>query len=143
MKIKQKLKPFIYTAAVLCMSISCKKDEPPPTMAARCGLPNEKFTYKMTFENARADFGLAGEFIIEGLRSEVRDKAQAAAFLCLLEDELSTSIDKLEITYDFRVMKLQPYKYKVWGDIYNCDSCPTLVQGNVYYIVLKKIEYSN
>ena len=123
------------------MSISCKKDEPPPTIAARCGLPNEKFTYKMTFENARADIDVSGVFVIEGLRSEVRDKAQDVAFLCLLED--GPPFDQLKVTHDFRKNTPQPYKCRVWGDIYNCDSCPTFLQGNVYYIVLKKIEYSN
>jgi hypothetical protein len=138
---KIKLKKWLYMAGLLCMSVSCKKDPPPPTLAALCGLPNEKFTYKMTFENARADIDLvSGTFVIEGLRNQYRD-VQEPAELC--PEQVNDFIGKLMATHDFRTNKPQPYKCRVWGEIYNCDTCETVVIGNVYYIKLTKIEYQN
>ena len=139
MKIKQKLKPFIYTAAVLCMSISCKKEDPCGP-ASCCGAPSQKMSFIKNVENARTDIGLADEFIIEGLTGRY---GQSAASLCYLQAQAGTFAGQLRTTYDFRTNTPQTYKYRVWGTIYNCDDCPTITISNVYYIKLTKIEYQN
>ena len=141
MKIKQKLKPFIYTAAVLCMSISCKKEDPCGP-ASCCGAPVQKMRLVKNLENIRADIGLAGDFLIEGLKDEYTE-GETAAGLCYLQAQERAFAGQLKTTHDFRTNLPQPYKYRVWGTIYNCDDCPTSVIGNVYYIKLIKIEYQN
>ncbi len=128
MKIKQKLKPFIYTAAVLCMSISCKKDECP---CGECGAPKQKMSYVTTLENARADVDWNGDFGIENIGSGIS--------VCF--QQLEQYEGKFQQTL-FRNKPI-PYKYRVWGKIYNCDNCPTLIPGPSHELFIHKIEYQN
>ena len=105
MKLKQKLKPFIYTAAVLCMSISCKKEDPCGSTFC-CGASVQKLSFVKNIENARADIGLADEFIIEGLTDR---HGQSAAGLCYLQEQAGTFAGQLRTTYDFRTNTPQTY----------------------------------
>ena len=141
MKIKQKLKPFIYAAAVLCMSLSCKKEDPCGP-ASCCGAPDQKMRFIKNLENARADIGIAGDFIVEGLKDEYT-KQPSSAGLCYLQEQSGTFAGQLKPTHDSKPNTPQTYKYRVWGTIYNCDSCPTFSISNVYYFKLTKIEYQN
>jgi len=131
----------LYAAAVLLMSVSCKKEEPCDDGSC-CGVAPQKLSFVKTVENARADIGLAEEFLIEGLY-DTYTKGESGATLCIQQARLGTYNDQLKTSYDFRTGQPQPYKYRVWGDIYNCDNCPTTFPSNVYYLKLTRIEYQN
>ena len=123
------------------MSVSCKKEEPEPTIADFCGFPDKQFIYIKTFENARADIDLgSGTFVIEGLRNQYQDVQEIARFCPELGKPF---VDKLIPTHDFSKNTPQPYKCRIWGDIYDCNLFPTIVARNIYFIRLKKIEYIN
>ncbi len=126
---KKQWKPWLYVAAVLCMSVSCKKEE---CICANCGAPDQKMTYRTTIQNARADVGFAG-LIVESIKDH-------ELIVCYQQPPLNV---KLQQTYDFNTGKPQPFKYRVWGKIYNCDSCPTAVIGDVLHIRIDKIETVN
>ena len=49
----------------------------------------------------------------------------------------------LRQTYDITTGQPQPFKYRIWGKIYICKSCPTNVIADVLYIKLDKVEMVN
>ncbi|TAG24273.1 MAG: hypothetical protein EAZ32_18775 [Cytophagia bacterium] len=124
---KKQWKPWLYIAAVLCMSVSCKKEE---CICADCGAPDQKMTYRKTIQNARADVWGSGLLI---------ENVAGAPFFCYQQQLLYEG--KLQNTYVDG--QPQPFKYRVWGDIYNCDSCPTAVIGDVLHIRIDRIEMAN
>lgn len=126
---KQVLKPLLYAAAVLLMSVSCKKKDPCDDGSC-CGAPGQKLSYIQTVENARADVWGAG-LVIENV--------EGSPSFCHLQESLYDS--KLETTYIDR--QPQPFKYRVWGRLYSCDSCPTAVVGTLKYFYIDKIEKVN
>ncbi len=126
---KQKLKKWLYMAGLLCMSVSCKKEV--EFTSSDCGAPEQKMTYRTTIKNARADLGQDGYLVIEGV--------EGAPLICYQQD--MQLLSNLKVTY--RLGQPQPYKYRVWGRIYNCDNCPTLIKGDALEIKVTKIEYQN
>ena len=64
---KKQLKQYLYIAAVLCVSASCKSGD--LCQCLDCGVPDQKMTCKKTVKNARADIGFGG-FIIENVDGE-------------------------------------------------------------------------
>ena len=127
---KQVLKPLLYVAVVLCMSVSCKTQYPCPDGSC-CGASTQKLSYFTTVENARADTW-GGGLVVENIKD--------APSFCLKQRDLYES--ELETTYIDG--KPQPFKYRVWGKIYNCDNCPVLtVNGVLQYIYVEKIEKIN
>ena len=145
MKLKQKIPLWavrcVGWGAVFALTIGCKKEDP-CGLALCCGAPVQKMSFIKNLENVGADIGLASEFIIEGLNDEYT-KGQSTARLCYLQEQAGTFAGQLRTTYDFRTNTPQPYKYRVWGAIYNCDDCPTTFPSNVHYLKLTKIEYQN
>ncbi len=133
---KQKLKKYLYVfslwgikgALLLCMS--CKKEE--PCQCLDCGAPEQKMTFHKNIENADADSWGNGMVI-------VYQNVRYATSFCY--QQLDTYQDKLKVTYIEG--KPQPFKYRVWGTVYNCDSCPTYIKGSVLYFKITKIEYQN
>ena len=129
MKQKRLLKPLLYAATVLLMSESCKKKDPCDAGSC-CGASDQKLSYIQTVENARADVGFGG-LIIENITDE--------ALFCHQQQGLYDG--KLEITYIDR--QPQPFKYRVWGKLYSCDSCPTASIGTIKVFYIDKIEKVN
>jgi hypothetical protein len=123
---KRQWKPWLYVAAVLCMSVSCKKDELDD--GSSCGPPSQELTFLKTLQNARADVADAG-LVLEN---------DGFVNYCI-KQERTYEPSQLETTYlDF---KPQPFKYRVWGKLYNCDNCPVYGVGmRVWYIRIDKIE---
>jgi hypothetical protein len=145
MKTKNKapiLKALAYTTLLLCIGSSCQKELCDNYC---CGAGTQELSYVKTVENARADIGLAGDFIIEGLINPSRPfDGEWSASLCYQQERQGIFANQLKTSYNFRKDTVRPYKYRVWGTIYNCDNCPTNAIGiAVYYIKLDKIEYQN
>ena len=128
---KRLLKPLLYAAAVLLMSVSCNKKDPCEDGSC-CGAPDQKLSYLTTVENARADVWGGMGLVIENLKNE-------APLFC--PQQASLYEGKLETTYIDR--QPQPFKYRVWGKVYSCDSCPTANIGTIKVVYIDKIEKVN
>jgi hypothetical protein len=128
---KRLLKPLLYAAALLLMSVGCNKKDPCDDGSC-CGAYDQKLSYVTTLENARADVWGAGG---TGL---VIENAIVTSF-CHQQQGLYEG--KLETTYIDR--QPQPFKYRVWGKVYSCDSCPSAVIGTLKYVYIDKIEKVN
>jgi hypothetical protein len=129
----KKIKKWLYMAGLLCMSVSCKKDDPCGGQNACCGAPDQKMTYRTTVENAKADsWG-------RGLVIEYKNVRYPTIF-CYQQDEIYDG--KLKITYIEG--EPQPFKYRVWGTVYGCGNCPVYIKGGeLLYFQIDKIEYQN
>ena len=147
MKIKQKLKPFIYTAAVLCMSLSCKKDPPLPvdpllgfscSDGTCCGRDNTTYEYVQKLENMPADYmngALGGSFFYNQPIAN-----QSMPIITLICDLRIEKIRGLKNTYNPNTW---PLKYRVWGTVYADVSNPRLTAKPILYILIDKIETIN
>jgi hypothetical protein len=114
-------KPLIYITTLLIMSVSCGKKDP-----TSCGPESDRYKYMKTVKNARADLYQSAGFVIEG---------GDAPLLCPFQ------IEKF-VTYENTYVrgKPQPFKYRIWGRIFNCDACTTYGVGSSPHIVIDKIE---
>ena len=110
-----------YAAAVLLMSVSCGKKDP-----TSCGPENGHYKYIKTLKNARADLYQNAGFVIEG---------GDAPLLCPFQEEKFATYENTYVRG-----KPQPFKYRIWGRIFNCDACTTFGVGSSPYIVIDKIE---
>ena len=124
------MKPLLYVAVVLGMSVSCKKEDPCGNTFC-CGSPDEKLRFLRTVENARADTWSGGLVIVDSVRT--------VASYCFSQKDLYPG--NLRVTYV--EPQPQPYKYRVWGTVYRCLNCPTFIRGYVDYIKIDKIEFQN
>jgi hypothetical protein len=124
---KQKLKPWLYALVLILLHSRCEKKDP---SACGQGGPNgDTYRYIKTIKNVRADLSQNAFFVIEGGDAPNICPSQYPQFATY------------ENTYTFN--QPQPYKYRIWGRIFNCDSCPTAVIGSVPMIVIDKIEKIN
>ncbi|MBB3840890.1 hypothetical protein FHS57_004911 [Runella defluvii] len=120
MNIKPLSKLFLYATVAMLMSVSCKKKDP-----SACGPDNGHYRYVKTIKDARADLYQSAGFVIEG---------GDAPLICPFQEE---KILPYENTYVRG--KPQPFKYRIWGRIFNCDACPTFTTGPAPFIVIDKI----
>jgi hypothetical protein len=121
---KQKLKPWLYALVLLLLHSSCEK-----RASNACGAL-DTFKYIKTIRNAPADF-YQGYFVVLENGESPR--------ICPSQDGI---LDAYADTYVLNQAK-QPLKYRVWGRLFNCDSCPTQNIGTVPTIVIDKIEKIN
>ena len=131
MNMKRLVKPFLYATVVMLMSVSCERKDPCDDGSC-CGSPGQKLSYIKTVENARADVGFSG-LIIENVEGE--------PLICYQQQSLYDG--KLQQSYNFYTGNPQPFKYRVWGRLYSCDSCPSAVIGTLKYFHIDKIEKVN
>jgi hypothetical protein len=118
-----------FIVGIWLMNVSCNKKDPCDDGSC-CGASDQKMIYRFSIENARADV-LGDALIIENVKGSPPICYQQRNFY---EGKLkSTFIDG----------QPQPFKYRVWGKIYNCDNCPTIVQGDVFMIQIDKIEIAD
>ena len=124
---KKQWKFLLYTTTVLCMSVSCKTKDP-----SVCGNPTQELVYVATLKKAPADFG-GGYFDIE---------KHGVAIVCpnceekLTQEKVQVSIIGLGTT--------KPYKYRIWGQVYECKSCPNQNPAlKVQFVYIDKIESTN
>ena len=130
----KKLSPFgvwgFYVAAVLGMSVSCKTKDPCDDGSC-CGPVSLKYRYVRTVENVRADLGINAFFLIEGEKDGL--------IICASQEEMFSTYENSYL----RGQSQQPLKYRIWGRVFNCDGCPTIIAGPNYHIVIDKIEKTN
>jgi len=124
---KKQFKPWLYAAAVLLMSGSCEKKDP----SACCGPSVGKYRYMKTIKNVGADLHLSNSFVID-------TSGDGTLFICPSQRE---QFSTYENTYTLN--QPQPFKYRIWGRVFNCDACPTIKIGLVPHIVIDKIEKVN
>ena len=135
---KQQWKFLLYTTAVLCMSMSCKKDPPLTTIIddgfctdGRCCNDTYEFKLFKKIENVRADFDAIGTnygFAIEGVGST------PICDLCV------DKVKDLKVTFDSKNYLKTPYKYRVWGRVFVCTSCTSLRPEGTLFFYVEKVE---
>ena len=144
---KKQWKFLLYTTAVLCMGVSCKKEVIPddPLLGSTCndgsccGRDKTTYAYVQKIENMPADFdntGTSGAFVFG-------NKIGIGYHSALICDLSLSKTQNLKITYDSKLWPNIPLKYRVWGIIYDDISNPRLVPGPIYYILIDKIETIN
>lgn len=128
---KRLLKPLLYAAAVLLMSVSCKKEDPCDGGSC-CGAPSQKLVFIRSLDNVKADVQQPAGLLIENF---------GYAGFCVLQSDLPY-IKDLESTYIDGQPQL--FKYRVWGKVFECINCPVIAVGmHVYYVQIDKIELVN
>ena len=141
MKIKQKLKPLLYTAAVLCMSLSCKKDPPPEDQTPLidyscndgtcCGPPTAKYTFIKEFKDEPVGFGYAGIPSL-GFKNEILYQGRAIYPFRVCE----LSLDVVKDWEDGFKTKDFSFKYRISGKIFFCECQQPFTKDGYYYSVL-------
>lgn len=120
---KKQFKPWLYVAAVLLMSVSCKKEQTPDPPyegfckdGSCCTGPATVLKFSKKIENARADFNRIGSnygFLIESIGSV------PVCDLCV------DKVKDLEPTF-FGDGRPVSHAYRVWGLVFICTSCTSL-----------------
>ena len=135
---KHVMKPLLYVAAVLLMSVSCEKKqltllEPPYEGFCKdgscCMPPTITLKFSKKIENARADFDKIGTnygFVIENIGSVPT---------C---DSCAKKVKDLEPTYfgDGRIS----HAYRVWGLVFICTSCTSIGPYPPQLFYVEKVE---
>lgn len=116
---KTSTKQLLYI--LLLLSISCKKKDP-----SSCGQEEENFKYLKTIKNVRADLDRSDGFVIGPLET---------LFICPYQLEQFTMYENTYI-----LNKPQPFKYRIWGRVFECRACPTTAIGYLNFIVIDKIK---
>ena len=124
---KKQLKPLLYVAVVLGISVSCKKEDP-----GVCGVNTQELICIATLKKIPADFD-GGSFHTE---------KYGIVDVCPNCQEKLVQ-EKIKVTV-IGSGSLKPYKYRIWGQVYDCISCPTLTPGtHLRFVYIDKIESSN
>ena len=121
---KHVMKPLLYAAVVLGMSVSCKKED-----LGVCGVSTQELICIATLKKTPADFG--------GYYFDI-EKCGIADVCPNCEEKLVQ--DKVKVTI-IGSGTTKPYKYRIWGQVYECTSCPTFAPGpHVKFVYIDKIE---
>jgi hypothetical protein len=131
---------LLYMAAVLCMSISCKKELVPedPLAGFRCndgtccGRDNTTYEYVQTIKDLPADF-----FDLGGGKGFIFKEMIGAASVC---DLSLVKVKEFKHNYD---PVTWPLKYNVSGKIYADVSNPRLTKDPIYYILIDSVKANN
>ncbi|AYQ34478.1 hypothetical protein [Runella sp. SP2] len=127
---KRLVKPFLYATVVMLVSVSCERKAPCDDGTC-CGPSPQKLAYVQSLVNAKADVG-NDCLVIENI---------GTTWFCVLQQD-GTLVQSLKQTYING--KPQPFKYRVWGKIFDCVNCPVSQVGvRVQYIQVEKIEQFN
>ncbi|WP_428667137.1 hypothetical protein [Runella sp.] len=126
---KHLLKPLLYLLVLLSMNLSCNKKEPCDDGIC-CGPSPQNLVLIKSLDNSKADVGNSG-LVIEGV---------GYARFCILQEKQENLVN-LKPTYADG--QPQPFKYRVWGKVFECVNCPTVIVGKVLYVQIGKIEMVN
>ena len=138
---KRQWKLCLYMATVLCMSVSCKKEEPNLDCddGTCCGsTKGDMYKFILYLENTPANFVSSGGGGFDFAPNT--DAPMRSIPICNLNN------------YDVSILKHTPmlgtnltplYKYRVWGKIYQSFHSRTLVDLPVYWISVEKVEEVN
>ncbi len=131
MNMKRLVKPFLYATVVMLMSVSCERKDPCDDGSC-CGPSPQKLVFIRSLDNVKADVQQPAGLLIENF---------GYAGFCVLQSNLPY-IQDLESTYIDGQPRL--FKYRVWGTVFECVSCPVIAVGmHVYYVQIHKIEKVN
>ncbi len=113
-------------AIVLCMSLSCKKDDP-----SVCGSIS-KNTCIANLTNARVDF--------EGIFFDIENYGFVQPCITC-----EAKVENMKLTPSYVTIGTKPYKYRLWGQIYRCDDCPIISTSSPkpLSVYVEKVEKSN
>jgi hypothetical protein len=122
----KKNKKWLYIAGLFYCVVGCKTYDP-----SVCDSTPSKIIFKCIANLKRnpADFG--------GAYFDIKN--QGVAFICA---NCRDKIDQMNLAVT-TLNNAKPYKYYVWGQIFECTNCPTLAPGSVKFIYVDKIESSN
>ena len=143
---KRQWKLCFYVAAVLCMSVSCKKEVPDPKDdgAISCGQggPLEDWVLVTKFENEPADLGPTALLFKRGfeLGNEPYPFPQRSILLC---GELGVvKFTNLEYTYTptNEYIANPRYVYRVWGRIFWARHLSNVTGSPIFRTQIDKIE---
>ena len=121
---------------MLLMSVSCKKEEPNLDCddGTCCGsIQAGRFKFIQHVENVPADFSINGGFNF----SSEANTPRRDIIVC---DINSFDVSNLKHTSTFGTNIPPPYKYRVWGNIYQPLDARPLVDLPVYLINVEKVE---
>ena len=110
---KKQWKFCFYVAAVLCVSGSCKTNDP-----SVCGLQGQELTCVATLKKTPADFD--GVFFYFEKHGQLLPCPNC-------EEKLIQG--KVGVSTFGPPGTTKPYKYRIWGQIYECTSCPIYAPG--------------
>jgi hypothetical protein len=131
---------LLYTAAVLLMSVSCNKEEPNLDCddGTCCGsVQAGRFKFIQQVENAPADFwsqGGGGFYFNPNISIT---PTSSSISVCEISAE---KVKNLKHTSTFGTNLPAPYKYRVWGKIYQVLDARVIIDIPVYMINVEKVE---
>jgi hypothetical protein len=134
---KRRWKSWLYIAGVLCMSVSCKKEAPNLDCddGTCCGTTKDRYKFIVQLENVPADFAATGG---GGFDFAPNTNAPMRSIpLCSIN---SYDISKLKHTSTLGTNLPSPYKYRVWGKVYQSFHSRILVDLPVYWLHVEKVE---
>ena len=133
---KKQLKHLLYIAVVLCVGASCKKEVPNLDCddGTCCGSARSgRYKFIQYVENAPADFSKNGGFnFSSNAGTPMRDIP-----IC---DVNSFDVSNLKHTSTFGTNEPSPYKYRVWGKVYQSLDARSFADLPVYMINVEKVE---
>ena len=143
---KRQWKLCFYVAAVLCMSVSCKKEVPDPKDdgAISCGQgdPLEDWVLVTKFENEPADLGPTAllfkrSFMVDNYQPSLQ---QNSVSLC--GEMGKAKFQNLEYTYVFtnEYIANPRYVYRTWGRIFWARHISTFTGLPLLFAQVDKIE---
>ena len=135
---KKQLKPWLYVAAVLLMSVSCKKEVPNLDCddGTCCStVKSNRFRFVQFIENAPADFWArgGGGFVFS---PEVK-VPEISISICEIH---STDLSGLKHTSTFGTNLPAPYKYRIWAKVYQALDARVIIDKPVYFLHIQKWE---
>ena len=143
---KKQLKPWLYLAVVLLMSVSCKKEVPDPlddgAISCGAGLPLEDWVLVTKFENEPADLGPTALLFKRGfmLGNEPYPFPQKSILIC---GELGVAkLTNLEYTYvpTQEYIENPRYMYRVWGRIFWARHLYNITGSPIFFTQIDRIE---
>ena len=134
---KRQWKLCFYVAAVLGMSVSCKKEAPDPNDdgAVSCGSFSEDWVLVTKFENEPADLGPTALLFKRGFMVDNYRPSLPQMSIMLCGEIGEAKFQNLEYTYIFtnEYIANPRYVYRVWGrifwarDVINITGLPILL----------------
>ena len=136
---KRLIKPFLYATVVMLMSVSCKKEEPNLDCndGTCCGsVQAGRFKFIQQVENAPADFWTTGGGGFH-FSSNVLATRFASMGICDISAE---KVKDLKHTSTLGTGVTPPFKYRVWGKIYQVLDARVIIDIPIYMINVEKVE---
>ena len=130
---KKQLKPLLYVAVVLGMSVSCKKEVPDPSCnnGTCCGTyVGTRYKFIKNIENEPADYAPSATVPVFDFKNPIVTSSGDVFTISVCDLSIITMKDmNLKRTYFPR--QVPTYRYRVWGKIY--ENLDVTVFGPPYH----------